>query len=1380
MTVASLAGRSDSFYVDGVVNGELRSLLLDTGATMTILSPKSIPDGKGIQPSTWTLKTATGANAEVFGEAVANFVIGGTSFQHRALVANIDEDVILGTDIMTRFGFLLDLNRKVITIGEEEVILQRGKNLSARLVLDEDTVFQECSQVIAKARLDRMVPEGQSLVLEPDMGEGELGRGLLVARMLFLAGEEIPVRLMNLNSYPVTLKKGSILGHCSAISSVVQRVRNSIPVSKNLPDSLAAFVQDTCRELPEEHKREVKELITRYQDIFETGNGPKGRTKVVEHRIDTGEARPIRQVPRRLPLAKREEAERIIKEMERDGVIEPSNSPWISPVVLVKKKDGTSRFCVDYRLLNNVTKKDSYPLPRIDDTLDTLDGCEIFSTLDLKSGYWQVGVSPKDREKTAFSIGTGLWQFTVMPFGLCNAPATFERLMESVLRGLSWETCLVYLDDIIVLGKSFRNHLQNLDQVFQRLREANLKLNPKKCNLFRRKVNFLGHVVSAEGVSVDPEKVATIKEWPRPKDKHEVRSFLGLCTYYRRYVPGFSSIAKPITKLTEDRRSFNWDSDCQQAFEELKRTLSSAPILSYPRPEGKFILDTDASNCGIGGVLSQMQDGHERVIGYFSKTLSKPERNYCVTRRELLAVVKSVEHFHKYLYGRKFLLRTDHASLTWLLKFKATEGQVARWIERLQEYDFASEHRSGSSHQNADALSRRPCSEDCKHCSRVEEKSATILRTTAVNDSWQEATVLKDQEEDPDLKVVLGWKRTGRRPSWNEIAHLSPTLKTYWAQWNSLVIEDGVLRRVLESADGSERKRQLLVPKKRIPEVLKELHDGISGGHLGVHKTLEKTRQRFYWVRQKEDVKDWCRKCVTCASANGPQKRRVAPMRQYNVGAPFERIAIDVAGPFPSTDRGNRYILVAMDYFTKWVEAYALPNQEAVTIAEVLVKELISRFGIPLELHCDQGRNFESQLFTELCRILGVRKTRTTALHPQSDGMVERMNRTTGKYLSKVVAEHQRDWDHHLPFFLLAYRSSVHETTGQTPANVLFGRELRLPCDLQFGCKPDEDVAGEDYISRLKRRMDDIHEKVRSNMQHASDRMKTRYDIKAETGGFQPGDLVWLYNPHRRRGYSPKLQRSWDGPYEIVTRINDVIYRIKKQPNGKPRVVHINRLALYKGDNAAGNEQVLRACRSRRLTFDEFMNNVDTCPRIYHGVTRTVHQDLFSVPSEYALANCVASDLQMTRGIARVFKSKYGATEFPEQHGSPAVGEALHLYRKERHLFYMVTKKLSNGKPTYRAIWDSLINLRHQLLHLGLKKLGIPRLGCGLDGLDWKTVRSMIEELFKDTGIDILVCFYDPRLPRKKDNSPSEEELDLRTPRHCEELETTCSGTEQP
>lgn len=721
--------------------------------------------------------------------------------------------------------------------------------------------------------------------------------------------------------------------------------------------------------------------------------------------------------------------------------------------------------------------------------------------------------------------------------------------------------------------------------------------------------------------------------------------------------------------------------------------------------------------------------------------LSKPERNYCVTRRELLAVVKSVEHFYKYLYGRKFLLRTDHAALKWLLQFKNPEGQVARWIERLQEYDFDTEHRAGTSHKNADALSRRPCPEDCQHCSRAEAKAR---RTTVIDDNWQPQTIKIDQEEDPELRIILDAKYKDQRPTWQEVAPCSPVVKSYWAQWDSLILKDGVLKRVL---DESETREQLIIPRSRVPEILRHLHDGAGGGHLGVTKTLQKVRDRFYWVNCKEDVKQWCKKCTVCASSNGPQKKPRAPMRQYNVGSPFERIAIDVAGPFPETDVGNKYIVVVMDYFSKWVEAYALPNQEAATIADALVQNWICRFGVPLELHSDQGRNFESALFQELCRVLNIHKTRTTALHPQSDGMVERMNRTINRHLSKVVSGHQRDWDKCLHLFLFAYRSSIHETTGQTPASIIFGRELRLPCDLKFGCKPGEDMAGEDYVYELRKRMDEAHTQVRHNIQKSSDRMKETYDIKALEGGYQAGDLVWLYNPSRRQGLSPKLQRSWEGPYEVIKRINDVIYRIKKTPNGKPRVVHFDRLSPYSGDN---NEAQMRRMQAVKNSFNEFMQTYGYGRKARFGVVTERQQDLFDVPTDYSLAHCVSQDLAMSRGIAKVFRSKFGRLKELHQQ-NPRVGKLVHLKdnstTRKRYVYYLVTKSRFYSKPTYETLWESLQELRKHLLENDVLKLAIPKLGCGLDGLNWRVVRNMLEVLFQNTGIDIRACHVQPCAP---------------------------------
>ncbi|GFT08171.1 retrovirus-related Pol polyprotein from transposon 297 [Trichonephila clavipes] len=448
-------------------------------------------------------------------------------------------------------------------------------------------------------------------------------------------------------------QKGEVLATCSPVTCVC---KSSSLLLSNSPQQLTPDLLENA-ELSPEQKSSAERLFQEFEDVFSRNSSDIGHTTVTQHRIDTADHPPIKQHPRRLPFAKQEEVGTLLREMQENDIIEPSSSPWASPIVLVRKKDGSTRFCVDYRKLNDVTKKDSYPLPRIDDTLDTLSGHKWFSTLDLKSGYWQVEIHPEDREK--------------------------QHSLPAKDYGSS-KSCR---------GRTFEEHLQNIRKVLSKLSDANLKLNPSKCKFFQKEVNYLGHIISAEGVRTDPEKVSAVKNWKRPETS-------------------------------------------------LKEALTSSPILIYPQPDKPFILDTDASNESVGAVLSQEIDGQERVVAYWSKCLSKPERNYCVTRKELLAIVKAIEHFHHYLYGQKFLLRTDHASLTWLMNFRNTEGQVARWIQRLNEYYFDIRHRKGSSHGNADALSRRPCPENCRHCSRVETKYDYAIRqittsTATPPDPWR-------------------------------------------------------------------------------------------------------------------------------------------------------------------------------------------------------------------------------------------------------------------------------------------------------------------------------------------------------------------------------------------------------------------------------------------------------------------------------------------------------------------------------------------------------------------------------------------------------------------------------------------------------------------
>lgn len=1009
--------------------------------------------------------------------------IGEFRQNHLCYLAEISDGCIIRVDFLRKHGGIIDLRRNVLQIGNSSIKLN-GPTTQHQFVLklSDDEVLPPNSEILLST-FSGFITNSDAIV-EP-IAVGRLSEGVLLARIVVSFDKPyIPIRLINATQESIQLKKGTPLCEAQCLENVITLCEKVVNLPSITP-SWDDLVQRASDGLSDHQRTSAVELLEDFKSVFSQHSGDFGRTHLAQHKIDVGDAKPIKQSPRKLPYAKREEANKLLKDMQKHDVIEASNSPWASPVVLVRKKDGSIRFCVDYRRLNDVTKKDSYPLPAIDLTVEALSGASWFSTVDMQSGYWQVEMTPEDKDKTAFTMGAGLWQFKVLSFGLCNAPATFQRLAEKVLHNLSWETCLVYMDDVIIHGKSFEDHRSKLKLVLEIFKLANLKLNPKKCNLFRRKVKFLGFVVAEDGVRMCDEKVSVIRDWPTPRTETDVRAFLGLCSYYRMFVKGFATITKPLTQLLERDHDFYWDSSCEISMSCLKEKMTSAPILAYPDVNQGYILDSDASNTGIGAVLSQIQDGTERVIENFSKSLSRPERNYCVTRRELLAIVKALKHFHHYVYGREIIVRTDHAALRWLTNFKQPEGQLARWLERLQQNNITIVHRPGLLHGNADGLSRRPCSTGCSHCKKLDEKEEKVYRIAA-SDFAPDLNIQDKQTEDPVLCKVKQWLVKGVRPDWTDLSMWDTDLKAYWAQFNTLILKDGILFRKWLSADGTERHQQLVIPRSLRKDVLQQFHSSPTGG---VTKTLAKIKSRFYWVSCSRDVRLWVGVCETFNSRKGSNTRERGNLQIYNVGAQFERIALDILGPLPMTTAGNKYVLVISDYFTKWPEAAALPDQTAETVSNALIDTVISRFGVPLEIHSDQARNSESNIFQQVLKTLGLKKTRTTALHPQSDGMVERFNRTALDYLAKSVDSDHKNWDKLLPILLLSYRSAVHETTKKTPALMIMGRELRLPGDLMFKrpSAADDNTTASNYVEQLIKNLHITHELARENLQQSTD-----------------------------------------------------------------------------------------------------------------------------------------------------------------------------------------------------------------------------------------------------------------------------------------------------
>ena len=599
--------------------------------------------------------------------------------------------------------------------------------------------------------------------------------------------------------------------------------------------------------------------------------------------------------------------------------------------------------------------------------------------------------------------------------------------------------------------------------------------------------------------------------------------------------------------------------------------------MSYPQFDKTFMLDTDASDSAIGAVLSQQHADGELVISFASRALTKAERKYSMTRKELLALVYFVQYFRHYLCGRQFVVRTDHRALQWLRSFKEPEGQIAWWLELLEEYHFEVCHRPGTKHSNADALSRSPhrLIEDDDAPPDLPEVTEifAVERQTLDNDGRHEHgqwfpgmsnQQLQDaQKADATIGQILQWMSLGNRPDQNTVSGSTVQVRSLWAQWGQLVLQEGLLYRRWESPDGRQAHLQLIVPLSHTQDVLRALHNDPSSGHLGYHKTVDRVRRRFYWPGLTRDVEEWCKRCDRCGSRKAITPTRRAPLLTSRVGYPMERVAMDVLGPLPVSNRNNKYIVIIGDYYTKWVEVFPLPNQEAKTVARVFFDEFVCRFGTPTFLHTDKGRNWESALFKELCLLLNVKKTRTSPYHPQSDGFVERFNRTLEHMLSMYVNDNQNDWDDHLQHVMLAYRSSVQETTGYTPHFLMTGREVSLPVDLMFGHIPEPARPVPEHVAHVRKSLQAAYELVQQTTQVHQRRQKDCYDRRVHGSAYTEGDRVWLHIPWTKRGRSRKLHRPWQGPYRITKKLSDVTYRIQSLKGRKRHVVHFNRLKPY-------------------------------------------------------------------------------------------------------------------------------------------------------------------------------------------------------------------------
>jgi hypothetical protein len=880
---------------------------------------------------------------------------------------------------------------------------------------------------------------------------------------------------------------------------------------------LLHLTHENLEEQHEDFSPDVHKIIQDYADVFPKKlprKLPPRRNVDHEIELEPGHAPPSRPTYRLSPL-EMDELKKQLEELLEQGFIRPSVSPYGAPILFVRKKDGSLRMCVDYRALNKITIKNKYPLPRIDELLDRLHGAKFFSKLDLMSGYHQVRIKDQDVFKTAFRTRYGHYEFRVLPFGLTNAPATFMRLMNDIFRPLLDKYVIIYLDDILIYSKTKEEHESHLKTVLDILRRHQLYAKLSKCDLFKTSVEFLGHVLSSDGIRPDPRKVDAVSSWPKPTSITELRSFLGLANFYRKFMKDYAKLAAPLHELLKKDASLDaWTQEHDHAFDAVKALLTAAPTLVPFDPDAPTMVHCDASDGAIGAVLTQEQSDGYHPVAYESRKLTTAELKYAIHEKELLAIIHVLAAWRHYLEGQRFTCITDHDSLKYINSQPQLSRRQARWVEKLQQFDIDIKYKPGPTNVVADALSRRP-----------HDMLAAISTT----------------ELDQDIKTAI---RTALKqdPTFRE------TLKNIsdGVQVPDLVIGgDGLM---YETTQGHLR---VYVPSdaELQAKILHEHHDAPSSAHFGVAKTLERVSRSYYWPGQRQTVESYVKGCDACQRNKSVNAKPIGELQPLPIPeGKWETITMDFITKLPKTKRGHDAILVVVDKLSKMVHyAPTRTNAKATEVAQLFLDRVFRLHGLPKTIVSDRDSRFTGNFWRTVFKALGTKLAMSTAYHPQTDGQTERANRTLEENLRSYVNSQHDDWDDHLPVIEAAYNNAVNASTGFTPFFLNYGFHPRMPGDISAPLATCSTPAAASFLQQLH---EDL-ETARTNLAEAQHSQKRAADRRRRVQEFKIGDRVLLSTTNldlRLPGQSRKLLAKWVGPFCVSQVVSPVAYKLELPP----------------------------------------------------------------------------------------------------------------------------------------------------------------------------------------------------------------------------------------
>lgn len=1256
------------------INGSNHNIMFDSGAGRNCISYKFYQDSLKhvkLERSDIVLTGANNTALNVQGRILLRVSREKVSFQeYFYVVEQLSRPIIVGYPTMNKRSMLIDCANNSLLIrnkklGEVSFPFVDANKVDARnkfdLFLTEDIALPPLSETLVHLRLskaDAVKYLPKSCWISTSMKQFHKSKVLAGRRIHDTDVALYTTSLANVSVDTISVSKNTCVASMYKIDSSQFEEQeidliNEIDqvdintISDNMNTTNIPVDIKISSELTVDQTSIVKSLIQEFSGAFATDNTAPSHVdeKFASHSIDTPGVKPISCAPRRVSPKQRVVISEHTKKMLAANIIRKSKSPWSSPVTLVHKSDGEFRFCIDYRRLNEATTKDVYPLPRIDDTLDALGGAKYMSTLDLASGYWQIPMAKDSVEKTAFVTHDGLFEYTRMPFGLTNAPATFQRHLDGVLAGLKWQCCLVYIDDIIIYSNTFEDHIRDLRFVLQRILLSGLKLKASKCHICCNKVNFLGHVISDQGIQPNVEKIIAIRDthFSAGVPEHKkLESFVGLTGYYRKFIKDYSSLTVPL-RVCFAKKEWEWTDECVTAFNSLKDLLTreGGPILALPRFNGefRFSIHTDASDSGIGAVLYQQQDNEWRVIQYSSRSLTKTEIKWHTQEKEALAIIWACDKYRPYLIGTSFDVMTDHASLEFLKK--SEKGRLARWALKIAEYNPIIMHKSGKSNVAPDHLSRFPNTIADELEPEMEIPTVELLsiegevyhaedKSLSYSTTWDLSqlsdSIKQEYLFDSQTKDIISYLELDDNKKALTINHLK--YKLYSFNKDRLIMRKLVI--------SGECIKQILIPNGSQATVIKLFHDEQLAGHLGRDKTFHKMFPIVWWKGMYKHIRTYIQTCDLCQRFKSNVNRKNRLMYSSSPCRIWECAHIDLVGPFPESRTAMKYICVITDSFSKYVESIALQNKAEETVANAIFNKLICTHSIPNSIRTDQGNEFTNKLLTRLATRLGIRKIVGMPYYPQANGQVERMNKTIVDCLKAQCAAEPSNWDTYLSGVTFAYNTSIHAELRCSPFELMFGRTPVLPLEL---LKADpiqllEDV--DTYRTRLTYNMCLSHHLVSRLLKNIANTRDKHWNDKARPIVVNVGDEILLEKPltlvaQNIDDRSTKLLSDYSGPYKVikVQRNSLTIWNDDRIGDKKEHSISLSNAKLYKRRSVtevpAENDQLNIDGAERMATNNkEHLNSLSNA-KLYKGNSVT------EIPAEKDQLNMDGAEELVTR-----------------------------------------------------------------------------------------------------------------------------------------------------